>query len=225
MKHTICSIFVFFFLNPCFSQNIIHALRLQEDFIGKYTEGEHQSTDTIIDLRNGYYEEFYADKNDNYNLTLRQAAIFNNVEGTQLLGITVCIWDFVCFQSNTSFYEISKSRKSIKPINLSVILPQLTYQDFLQDISLLSDLKEYMSKQSLADADSYDDFDEYLNESGVFDIKYSLPRKGTSVIASIGACDYYIDKDKWSRLKEKYFTEVALKYNSNLKRFENPNKK
>lgn len=219
MKRLFISVFLSFLIHPCFSQNILEALRLQEDSIEKYVEGEFYSTDTIVDLRNGYYEEFHS-WSDQSKLILRQAAIFNNDEGSKLLGISVCSYDFVCMLSKTSFYEVSKSQNSIKPISPKAILPQLTYQDFLKDISQLSELKDYLRKQDLTDSGFYDDFDEYLNESGIFAIKYSMPRKGTSLIANIDVCDHFLGREEWLRLKGKYFKEVFLKYDGKLKTFQ-----
>lgn len=196
----------------------MEALKLKENLIEKYVEGELRSNDTLVDVKNGYYEEFYLWDNAT-KVTLRQAAIFKNKEDTKLLGITINSWDFACMLSKTSFYEIAQSKKQIKSIDIENILPHLTYQDFLKDTSKLSSMNAEVQKLEITELDKYDSFEAFLKDNSMFDIKYKMPRVGTSVTASIDVCDYYLGSDEWLKLKEKYFKEVNLKYDSKMKKF------
>ncbi|MCI5055499.1 MAG: hypothetical protein MRY83_05275, partial [Flavobacteriales bacterium] len=171
--------------------------------------------DSIIDLANGYFEQY--SKSELNKTILRQATVFNNQDGSVLLGISVNEWDFVCMVSETNFYEIHKSRQKIIPLDIKSVLPVLTYKSFLKDSVLHSDFIAFLNKLDLYERDLSNDFEEYLNQ--IFSIKFLMPRKGTSVTAYIDVCDYYMHPRDLKRLQEEYFTPVLLSFDRKLKKF------
>lgn len=204
-----------------FSQNILEALELKRNLIGEYVEGELMSTDTIIDLKNGYYEAFSSDGGEDKTIT-RQAAIFRNYDGSRTLGISITEYDFVCFHSQTSFYEISKSKDSITTVVSTKILPELTIGEFLKDTTVLSILYKYLPEIQENYLDANATIGQILSE--VYHIKYLLPQRGTSLIATLGVCDYIptnvvgISPDDWSIIENK-FGAIELEYDKRQKKF------
>ena len=200
-----------------FSQNILEALQLKNDLIGEYVEGELMSNDTIIDLRNGYYEEFLSFKEGDKTI-VRQAAIFHNHDGSRTLGISITEYDFVCFYNETNFYEISKSKDSIHTILNDDILPDLNIREFVID-TIVSVLNKYLPELQGNYLDSNDTIDKLLSE--VYQITYILPQRGTSLIATLGVCDYIpvsISPDDWSII-ENDFVSIELEYDKTRKKF------
>lgn len=198
-----------------FSQNILEALQLKNDLIGEYVEGELRSTDTIIDLRNGYYEE-------GNETMIRQAAIFHNHDGSRTLGISITQYDFVCFYNETSFYEISKSKDSINPILSGDILPDLKIREFVIAANVFPVLNKYLPEIQENYLDSTATIDKLLSE--IYHIAYIMPRKGTNLIATLKVCDYIptnevsITPDDWSII-ENDFVSIELEYDKTRKKF------
>ncbi len=203
-----------------FSQNILEALQLKNDLIGEYVQGELMSNDTIIDLRNGYYEEFHSHGDGNKTI-VRQAAIFHNHDGSRTLGISITEYDFVCFLDKTNFYEISKSKDRIHSILNDDILPDLNVREFVTD-SIVTVLKKYLPKIQENYLDSNATIDDVLSE--VYDILYLLPQRGTSLIATLRVCDHIptnevsIHPNDWSIIENK-FVSIELDYDKTQKKF------
>ena len=203
------------------SQNVLEALQLKNDLIAEYVEGELMATDTIIDLRNGYYEEFRSSEKGNKTIT-RQAAIFHNHDESRILGISITEYDFVCFHNETNFYEILKSRDSIHVISNVDVLPHLNIREFIIDTNILSILNRCLPELQGNYLDSNDSIDKLLSE--VYYIRYLLPQGGTTIIATLGVCDYIptnqisITPDDWSII-ENNFTPIELAYDKKEKKF------
>lgn len=211
-----------------FSQNILEAMELSSDLIGEYAEGELTATDTIIDLRNGYYEEFLSYE-AGHKTTIRQAAIFHNHDGSRTLGISITEYDFVCFYTETNFYEISKSKDSINSVLKDDILPDLDIKEFVVDTTVFSVLNEYLPDIQENYLDATATIDEILSE--IYHITYLLPQRGTSLIATLRLCDYIptnvvsISPDDWSII-ENGFVFIGLEYDKTQKKFKkNSNQK
>lgn len=204
-----------------FSQNILEALELKNDWIGEYVEGEAMSNDTIIDLRNGYYEEFFSDGEGDKTI-IRQAAIFHNHDGSRTLGVSITSYDFVCYQYETSFHEIPKIKDSIRTLMNDDILPDLSIREFLMDSPILSVLNKYLPEIQKSYLGSNATIDELLSE--VYDIVYILPQSGTSLISTLRVCDYIptnevgIAPDDWSTI-ENDFVSIELEYDKARKKF------
>lgn len=221
MKTLILSLFLILINTSGFSQNILEALQLKNDLIGEYVEGELMSTDTIVDLNNGYYEEYSSDEEGNKTIT-RQATIFRNHDGSRTLGVSITEYDFVCFNSKTTFYEIPKSKDSVTSVLPADILPQLSIGDFLVDTTVTSVLNNYLPEIQARYLDADATIDKVLSE--VYHIKYLLPQRGTSLIATLRVCDYIptnlvsISPEDWSII-ENNFTSIKLEYDKKRKAF------
>lgn len=204
-----------------FSQNILEALALKNDLIGEYVEGESRSTDTIIDLRNGYYEEYSAYGAGDKTI-IRQAAIFHNHDGSRTLGISITSYDFVCYHYETNFYEISKMKDSINMLMHDDLLPDLSIREFIVDSNIFSVLNKYLPEIQKSYLGSNATIDEVLSE--VYDIVYLLPQRGTSLITTLRVCDYIptnivsINPDDWSII-ENDFVSIELEYDKTRKKF------
>ncbi len=203
------------------SQNILEALALKNDLIGEYVEGEARSTDTIIDLRNGYYEEF-SSLGANDKTIIRQAALFRNHDGSTTLGISTASWDFQCYVFETNFYEIPKRRDSIYTIANDEILPDLDIRALLSDSTVLAVLNQHVPAIQEQYLGSNATIDELLSE--VYDIVYLLPQKGTTLIATLKVCDYIptnevnIDPKDWAII-EAASASIELEYDKTRKVF------
>lgn len=221
MKTSIFLILLFLINTPGFSQNILESLSLKDELFGEYVEGEATSTDTIIDLRNGYYEA-YASLGAGDKTILRQAAIFHNQDGSRTLGISITSYDFVCYNYETHFYEIPKSRDSMRMLMSEDILPDLSIRAFLKDTSVLSVLNKYLPALQKSYLGPDATIDEVLSE--IYDIVYLLPQRGTDLISTLRVCDYIptnevsIPPDDWSIIANN-FVSIVLEYDNTRKKF------
>jgi len=213
---------IFILLNiPGYSQNILEALALKNDLIGEYVEGEARSTDTIIDLKNGYYEEF-SSLGENNKTTIRQAAIFKNHDGSTTLGVSIASWDFQCYVFETNFYEIPKRKDSIYTIANDEILPGLAIKAFISDSSVLTVLNQYLPAIQEKYLGSNATIDEVLSE--LYDIIYVQPQRGTTLIATLKVCDYIptnevsIHPNDWAII-ENVLISIELEYDKVRKIF------
>ena len=204
-----------------FSQNILDALQMKEDSIGAYFEGETRATDTLIDLQQGYYEEFLSFDIDSKKIT-RQAALFHNQDGTICLGISTSSWDFACYTYNTNFYEITKSQKSINRIGSELILPSLEIKEFIVETKLYTLLEKLLPDLQGSYLDSSATIQTLLNE--IYEIEYVLGPGGTHLNATLRLCDYIptneieIEEEDWS-LIENATAPIRLEYDKLQKRF------
>lgn len=206
---------------PGISQNILEALALKHDLIGANVAGELSANDTIIDLRNGYYEEFHAVHGEDHKTIVRQAAIFRNHDGSSTLGISTTEYDFVCFLGKTNFYKISSSKDRIHPILNEDILPELHIREFVTD-SIVSVLHKYLPALQGNYLDANATIEKLLSE--VYHIIYILPQRGTNIIATLKVCDYIpsnetsIAPDDWLII-ENDFVSIELAYDKTRKQF------
>lgn len=221
MKILILSVFFILINTRVVSQNILEALALKNDLIGVYVAGEASSTDTIIDLRNGYYEEFSSLGTDHKTI-IRQATLFRNHDGSTTLGISTASWDFQCYVFETNFYEIPKGKDSIYTIENDEILPDLDIKAFLSDSTVLAVLNHYLPAIQEQYLGSNATIDEVLSE--VYDIVYLLPQKGTTLIATLKVCDYIptnevsIHPKDWAII-ENVLVSVELEYDRTRKTY------
>lgn len=206
---------------PAFSQNILEALALKNDLIGEYVEGEASSTDTIIDLDNGYYEEF-SSLGANNKTIIRQAAVFRNYDGSTTLGVSTASWDFQCYAYKTNFYEMPKGRDSIYTIVNEEILPDLDIRAFLPDSTVLAVLNQYLPAIQEQYLGSNATIDEVLAE--IYDKVYILPQIGATLIATLRVCDYIptnevnIQPKDWAII-ENALVSIELEYDKARKVF------
>lgn len=196
--------------------NVVDYLKLKETLVKAYFEGELMANDTVVDLKNGYY----AEAND--SKIIRQATIFYNADGTKTFGVTICEWDFACFNYTSNFYNISKLNDSIVFYEDKSIIPQMRISDFIVSTSIKKTLKKYLPK-----------FISYIGKEAkledllleLYEIKYILPQKGTAIKATLEVCDYLptneiqINEEDWRIISTDFLT-INLYYNKKIKKFE-----
>ncbi len=197
--------------------NIVDYLKLAESNIKVYKEGELRANDTIIDLKNGYYAEIHED------VILRQAAIFNNSDGSKLLGVSTCEWDFACFNYQTHFSKLSKIGDSIFFETQNNVLPKIKVLDFITTPATIEVLNKYLIKLQGSYLDSNATIDDLLSE--LYKIKYILPQKGTTILATLAVCDYIptneieIIESDWEIISNNFDT-IKLSYNKKSNKFQ-----
>lgn len=211
-------VFLLFLFSNVFAQkNIIDYLNLKDSLIEKYVEGELMASDTIIDLKNGYYAEVRDAK------LIRQAAIFNNFDGTKTLGITVCEWDFACFNYESNFYHISTSNDSLILLKDNAVLPEVEILNFISGTEIKGILNKYLTILKGSYLSENATIEDLLNE--IYEIKYILPQKGTKLKATLEVCDYIptnemsIEENDWKIITNDFLT-LKFPYNKNIKNFE-----
>ncbi len=204
-----------------FSQNILEALALKDALIGEYVEGEASSTDTIIDLNNGYYEEFSSSEGGSKTV-IRQAAIFRNHDGSTTLGVSIASWDFQCYVYESNFYDIAKSGDSIHIVANADILPELSIREFIAGSKVLPVLNKYLPTIQKDYLSPTATSDEVLSE--IYHIVYRLPQTGTSLLATLKICDYIptnevsIHPSDWAII-ENVSRSIELEYDKTQKTF------
>lgn len=203
-------------LGLCAQLTIVECLNMKDTLVKAYQEGEFMANDTLVDLKNGYYSESSEDK------LVRHATIFNNSDGTKILAISVCIWDFVCFNYESNFYLISNEDNSLIVVENENILPHINISDFVVGTSIEEILKKYLPELRGVYLDSKATMDDLLSE--LYDIKYILPRKGVSIKATLSVCDYIplneisIDDQDWKVLERDFLT-LKLPYDKRSGKF------
>ncbi|MEM1328666.1 MAG: hypothetical protein AAGI23_22110 [Bacteroidota bacterium] len=204
------------------AQTILQALQLKNDSIGEYFESELAANDTLIDIRNGYYEEFMSWGANNHS-TIRQAAIFHNDDGTRTLGISITTWDFACLDYKTTFYEIARSKNQITIIPNRELLPILRKSEFVMGTEILTILRKYIPGVRDNAPNAAAALETLLAQ--FYQIIYRQPRIGTALIATLGFCEYLPDslgditEDEWTIL-ENGFGTIELRYDRTAKQFQ-----
>lgn len=207
--------------------NILDCLELKDSIFGKYQSGEHAARNEVIDIENGYYalEWYEEDKEGNIHnyVPLFQAAIFKNFDEKWSLGITEYHADEQCYWYKSYFYEISKNLDRITEIELSSILPELNWDNFLSESLSKGVLEKYLPEIKEKYLDANATIDDVLHE--VYDFHYIMPRKGVHVKVELTICDYIslnvvgFDSQDWEIIEQDFKT-LVLKYNRQLKAFE-----
>jgi len=216
-------------INLSFGQNknILDCLKTIDFKLEDFNESDFfKPTDTIIDIKNGYYELFVANThiidNIEQNTVLCQAAKFNNTDGTIILAITGYYGDEQCSKHPSFFFEISKNGDDFKRIELSNILPNIELDEFLSESKAIKIIEEYLPKIQGNYLDTNATVKDVLNE--IYDIHYILPRKGKTITATLTVCDYIptnevsFEENDWEFI-EREFKTIDLVYNDKLKTF------
>lgn len=200
--------------------NILTYMQMIEKKYGAFQAGElgygHPNQyDTIIDIKNGYYEEKFKDN----HLSIRQVAVFENTDSTKTIAITICEYDFVCMLYKTNFYKINKQGEIEKVNNL---LPALNISDFISE-NCMEMLKGYFPEYQKVYPSNINNFKQFLND--LYEIHYIIPRYGTTIIVTLKSCDYLwlngIIKFSPEDIKtiQTNIKEIQLIYDKKLKKF------
>lgn len=229
MKTILHIIGLIFIQQLAISQNrdIMECLRLIDFKFEKYNESDfYRPTDTILDIKAGYYELYVSNThvidNVEQNTILCQATKFNNSDGSITLAITGYYADEQCSNYPSYFYEISENGDSIKIIEESKILPSLNWKDFFSESKSINVLEKYLLEIQKNYLDSNATIFDVLGE--IYDYHYILPRYGKTIKATLSICDYIptnvvsINENDW-KIIEKDFKTLDLIYNNTLKTF------
>lgn len=220
-----------------YSVNILEALELKNNLIGvDYLPNELKPWDSIIDEDNGYFElfsEYEQVAEDvffkglylvNKKHIISQAKVFQNLDGSAALGITISENNGQGFDQITSFYEITKSMDSIQRVMNKNLLPKLIARD------LTSDTVDYIIEKYLPKFKEANKTIETINDviSDFFSITYLFHREGNKLIATLEFDSYSreywlesqvdINDQDWSTIFSNLI-DIELEYDPLNKKF------
>ena len=213
------SILFLFISFHCFTQNkldIEKAKALIGYNIYDYNHADSMPTDSLTDVKNGYFEVSY-----DY-AKLCQIGLFKNKDGSGLVISTGYYSDEQCSMYFSYFHLIPSSIDTSVVLEPSRVLPALTFRDFFVGDSVDLIIKKYLpeiNKNYLENGT----IDQVISE--VYDIHYIVPRKGTKLKVELTICDYIptnavsIDPKDW-HIIETSIKPIYLKYNKSKKAFE-----
>ncbi len=166
--------------------DILECLKLVNFELSDYTYGDFgfENTDTIVDLKNGYYEVYLP----SFEVAICQATKFNNKDGSITLIITGYENDMVCHRYNTKAFLIYEDGKKFvemgnEELNLSQDLKKFMDNKQLNEVMLK--LFDQVKEGYIADEPT---LDKLYGE--LFDFHYILPQKGTTLTVTVTLCDY-----------------------------------
>lgn len=222
---------------PIYSVNIIEALKLKSKLKGfDEPANELKSWDSLIDVNNGYYELFREDSviaEDaffkglylvNKKSIISQAKVFQNLDGSATLGITIAEDNGQDYDHKTSFYKISKSMDSIQNVMNENMLPNLIARD------LTSDTVDYIIEKYLPKFKEANTTVETINDviSDFFEVTFLFPQKGNKLIATLEFESYSreywlesqveIDNEDWSTIFSN-LNDIELEYDALNQKF------
>lgn len=203
------------------NKNILECMEIIGFEIYKYVQADVvlERSDTIIDLKSGYYELNFDFSEE---VKLCQVAKYNNTDGTILLGISGYYGDEQCSYHPFYFYEISKSGDRFIPIEHKAILPSLDFSMFFVDSKPIQILEKYLPAIKKTYLDSNATIEDLLKE--VYKFHIIIPRKGTKTKVTLTVCDYIprnqvnISKDDWSIIEDS-IRGIELIYDKDQKQF------
>ena len=217
--------------------NILEALELKHNLIGvDYLPDELKPWDSIIDVDNGYFElfsEYEQVAEDaffkglylvNKKHIISQVKVFQNLDGSATLGITIAEYDGQDFDHKTSFYNISKSMDSIQNVINENMIPKLIARD------LISDTVDYIIEKYLPKFKEANKTVETINDviGDFFNVTYLFPQKGSKLTATLEFAPYSreywlesqveIDNEDWSTIFLN-LNDIELEYDPLNKKF------
>ncbi|MBC7863585.1 MAG: hypothetical protein IAF38_11455 [Bacteroidia bacterium] len=177
-------------------------------------------SDTIVDIKNGYYE--ISSAYDKTKITLIEAALFKNTDSTATIAVSGLKADEQCSFHHIYFYEYNWKTDNIKPIADKDVLPEFNLKMFFKKSSVKKTLLPYLKaiqKAYLTDSAGIDDV---LDE--IYSYRFLIPRSGTTLMINLDICDYIptnvvgIKPADW-KIVETDFKKITLRYDKKKKRF------
>lgn len=184
-----------------------------------YQEGEHLANDSLIDIKNGYYQRgFYLEdeQGKEEQKILRQVAGFINDDGTKTIVEAISSYNFVCWDNVIKFYHYDGKNLHLEANN-EQYLPTIAQEELLTE-KTLSVFKKYYPKAN----DEYPALTDFI-DNAYDDFRYVLPRYGTTIMIYLDFCDYFreglkISEQDWSTIKNGVVS-IKLSYDKKLKKF------
>ena len=221
LKNSTLFIFLFFAMT-IEAQTVTDFIQMIDtSFIPSYQDGEHRANDSLIDIRNGYYQRgFYWDGEPREEQKiLRQVAVFANKDSTKTIVEVISYYDFVCWINDIKFYHYNG--KTLQQVNNKEhFLPVITEEDLLTEKALLVFKKYYQE----ANKKQYLTLANFI-QNAYENIRYVLPRYGTNIMAHLDFCDYFgtdfnmeISEEDY-KIIENDIVPLKLSYNKEQKQF------
>ncbi len=204
--------------------SIESVLELHKTIYGSHNYSDLTANSEFTDLKNGYYEtRFEIDTaNADLDILLSQAKLYLNKDKTYLLAVTDFHSDEQCSRYLTSFYEVSKNGDSLVQLENEHLLPQLTWDDFLEESKSKSILEKYLPQIKQEYLGENATIEDALNE--VYDFHFQIQRDKKYLLAKLTTCDY-IPRNLFEILLEDWavivsdFKTISFNYNAKLKQF------
>jgi hypothetical protein len=219
LKNSILFIFLLFTMMVK-AQTVIDFIRMIDTTYQPYQEGEHWATDSLIDIKNGYYQRGFSFEGEQgiVEKILRQVAVFANNDGTKTIVETISYYDFVCWVNTIKFYYYNGETLQFVD-NSDHFLPTITEEDLLSEKALFIFKKLYRKANR----------NQYITLSGTiknaYDIRYVLPRYGTKIMVHLDFCDHF-DPDINLAISEEDYNiiengtvPIKLSYDKEYKQF------
>ena len=220
LKNSILFIFLLFAMTVK-AQTVTDFIQMIDTAFIPYQEGEHRANDSLIDIKNGYYQRgLYGEgEQREEQKVLRQVAVFNNNDSTKTIAEVISYWNFVCWTNEIKFYHYNGKTLYLVDNN-EHFLPEITQEELLSE-KALSIFKKYYQK---ANQQQYLTLADFI-QNAYDNIRYVLPRYGTNIMARLDFCDYFGADLDMEISKEDYFiiengiVPMKLSYNKEQKQF------
>jgi len=183
-----------------------------------YNLADTSPSDTILDVKNGYFEVSY-----DY-AKLCQVTYFKNADKSFTVLSTGYYSDQQCFNYFSYFHHIPSSTDTSIRMEQISYLPELQFEDFFVNDTITKMISKYLPEINanyLPNGEG--SIQDVINE--IYNYHIILPRQGKQLIVELTLCDYIptnvvsISEEDWAVFSE--FTHpVYLHYNKKSKKFE-----
>lgn len=147
-----------------------------------FIESDYVPDDTLVDLKNGYYEL------SNEDQKLCQVTKFSKKDKSSLLLVTGYYSDMQCSSFPFHIFEIDKNGDSCVKAVPSFYFPNLRVEDFLKTDTSQKIAEKYLTSISEEYLSADASISQVLGE--FYDFHFILPRYGTTVEVTLTVCDY-----------------------------------
>lgn len=169
------------------AQTVTDFVQMIDTAFKPYQEGEHRANDSLIDIKNGYYQRglYWEGEQREAQKILRQVAVFANNDRTKTIVEVSSYWNFVCWTNEIKWYHYNGKTLRFGDNN-EHFLPAITAEDLLSEKALFI-FKKYYQKANQKEYLTLADF-----IAGAYDnMRYVLPRYGTDIMVHLDFCDYF----------------------------------
>ncbi len=208
------------FITPVKAQTISDFIRMIDTKFEPYQDGEMSANDSLTDIKNGYYQRGFYDEdlqNKDNQIILRQVTVFTNEDGTKTIAESVSYYNFVCMSNAVKFYLFDNTNL-LYMLDTEHFLPLINEEELLTEKALLI-FKKYFTQSAHKKHPTLRAF----ISSAYDNIRYELPRYGTSIIAHIDYCDYFGEgleiSDEDLKIIINDTQPIKLSYDKKLKQF------